>query len=185
MEDARELIHKKCGQRVDRQVQVPGWDRFHFEGACGHKGQRLVPSLEVQGIRSQVLYFDVTVHHSVPTGDLLVRASDGDSAAQVTAEQTKYSRYPARRCPHRVVPLAVETFGRHGPRALKYQRKLARRRAEALDENGDEAVSCLVLRWGCQLSVALQRADVANLLRCVGAQDRRTAGLELASGLAD
>ena len=69
------------------------------------------------------------------------------------------------------MPLAVETFGRHGKQALKYLRKLARKKAETLDEGGDQAVSALVLRWGCQLSVALQRANAANLRRSLGAQE--------------
>ena len=79
----------------------------------------------------------------------------------------------------------METFGRHGRASLKHLRKLAHKRAEGLEEDSTDAVSALVLRWGCRLSVALHRANAANLRRCLGAADLEKArGQELACALA-
>ena len=141
--------------------------------------------LEVRSAWVPKLFLDVTVRHSVPNaGDRLARAARENGAVNREAEHEKENRYPAGRSPFKVVPLALETFGRHGKQALNHLRRLARKKAEALDEGGDEAVSALVLRWGCQLSVALQRANAANLRRCLGAADRKRTGRELACALA-
>ncbi len=78
----------------------------------------------------------------------------------------------------------METFGRHGQASLKHLRKLARKRAEGLEEGGTDAVSALVLRWGCRLGVSLHRTNAANLRCCLGAADLEKArGQELASAL--
>ena len=53
--------------------------------------------------------------------------------------------------------------------ALRHLRSLARRQASRLEEGGKEAVQALCLGWGCRLSVALQKANVLNLRRAVGA----------------
>ena len=160
-------------------------------GPCGTCGggleatkEEAVLDLEVRSAWVPKLFLDVTVRHSVPSGGLLSRAANGNGTVNLAAEQDKEGRYPASRCAHPVVLLALETFGRHGNKALKYLRKLARKKAEALDEGGDEAVSALVLRWGCQLSVALQRANAANLRRSAGAPDLKVRGRELACAMA-
>ncbi len=196
VERAYERIRQECGCQTDREVHVPAWDRWRWRctaptctergltyappagpcGLCGGaldpKGEEAVLDLEVRSAWVPKLFLDVTVRHSVPgEGERLARAARTDGAVNLEAEREKESRYPAARAPHKVAPLAVETFGRHGKQALKYLRKLARKKAETLDEGGDQAVSALVLRWGCQLSVALQRANAANLRRSLGAQE--------------
>ncbi len=141
--------------------------------------------LEVRSAWVPKLFLDVTVHHDVPGGgDRLARAARTNGAVNLEAEREKESRYPAARAPYKVVPLALETYGRHGQQAPKYLRKLARKKAEALEEGDDEAVSALVLRWGCQLSVALQRANAANLRRSFGAAGPAARRREVAAALA-
>ena len=129
--------------------------------------------LEVRSAYVPRLFLDVTVRHCVP-GDAgrLARAADNDGAVNKEAEADKRSRYPAGQAPWPVTPLALETHGRHGQAALLYLRKLAKKQAQLL--NGDDAkalASSLVLRWGCRLSVALHRANAANLRRSLGASE--------------
>ena len=84
-------------------------------------------------------------------------------------EHTKRQRYPDGASPWRAVPLAHETFGRLGRAALTHLRKLAKEQAARLNgEGSDQAVSSLVLRWGCLLSVALHKANARNLRRALG-----------------
>ena len=143
-------------------------------GALDAKKEEAVLDQEVRSAWVPKLFLDVTVHHGVPSaGVRLAKAARSNSAANLEAEREKECRYPAERAPYKVVPLALETYGRHGQQALNHLRKLARQKAEALDEGGDEAVSGLVLRWGCQPSVALQRANAANLRRSLGAPNHK------------
>ena len=81
------------------------------------------------------------------------------------------------------MPLALETCDRHATAALKYLRGLAGKQAEWLEENGERAASELVLRWGCRLSVALQRSNCLRLRSAVGARPR-TQARDLAASLA-
>ena len=117
-------------------------------------------------------YFDVTVRHAIP-GDThrLNTAAARDGAVNREAEADKRHRYPDGQTPWRVVPLALETYGRHGPSALEHLRKLARTAAAQLGEEGDAeaAASALVARWGARLSAALHRANAARLRSCLGA----------------
>ena len=123
------------------------------------------------------LFLGVTVRHGAPRGlGELARAAAQDGATNRKAEGDKRARYPAGQSPWHALPLALETYGRHGRLAHTYLRKLARAHAARLSEGSDEAVSTLLLRWGCRLSVALQRANAQNLRRGLGA-DAGAAGL--------
>ena len=128
---------------------------------------------------------DVIVHHSIP-GDAhrLAKAADEDGAVNKEAEQEKRGRYPAAQAPWKLLPLALETYGRHGREALRHLRLLAKKRAQALDEGSDQAASALVLRWACRLSVALHRENARNLRRALG-ENLKTQKAELAAELAD
>ena len=204
LEGVWECIHLECGYAVERQVHVPEWDRWKVRcdacgtgstawdlpaGPCGTCGAALstareeaVLDLEVRSATVPRLFFDVTVRHSVPGGAQLLTAAAGrDGAVNHDAEGEKRRRYPEGRTPWRAVPLALETCGRHGAAALKHLRSLAKQRAERLDEGGDWASSELVLRWGCRLSVALQRSNARRLRSALG--DERC-GRDLAAELA-
>ena len=128
--------------------------------------------LEIQGAGQPRTYFDVTVRYSVP-GDAegLAAARAHDGAINRKAEGDKRSRYPDGQTPWRVVPLALETCGRHGRTALRHLRKLARVRAQQLSDAGEEAgraASALTQRWGAELSVALHRATARQLRSALG-----------------
>ena len=138
--------------------------------------------LEVQGLDAPRLFLDVTVRHSVPgDADRLAAAAAFDGAVAKEAEGDKRSRYPSGQTPWQALPLAQETFGRLGRAALNHLRKLARGRAQALPEDVGVAASSLTVRWGCRLSVALHRANAANLRRALGADPAaQAAGLAAA-----
>ena len=107
----------------------------------------------------------------------MARAADADGAVNKEAEFDKHGRYPAAQAPWKLVPLALETYGRHGRAALRHLRRLARRQAAARGEATDEenASAALVLRWGCRLSAALQRATAAQVRSAPGAPGRPSA----------
>ena len=101
------------------------------------------------------------------------------------AEANKRRRYPDGQTPWRVVPLATETGGRHGRTALQHLRKLARKRAERLDEGAEEAVSAMVQRWGAWLACALQSANAKVLKAALGSEEAREGReADLRAGLA-
>ena len=193
MEDAWQSVYEECGFQVERQVAVPVWDRFRWTcGApgCGARGrawprpascsrcgaeglaverEEAVLDLEVRGPDLPRLYADVTVRHGVPSpGERLARAAAQDGAVNDEAERDKADRYPSDRSPWNALPLACETYGRLGLTALRQLRRLARVQAARLDDGGRDAASSLLQRWGCRLSVALHRANAANLQRSLG-----------------
>ena len=148
--------------------------------------EEAVLDLEVRSAEVPKLYLDVTVRHAVHSDHgRLQRAANRDGATNVEAEADKRERYPADRSVYKALPLALETFGRHGQASLKYLRKLARKQAERLEEGGENAVGALVVRWGKSLSVALHRATARNLRAALGGEEARQArGRGLAEDLA-
>ena len=190
LEHVWEQIHKECGYLVRREVPVAAWDRFRTRcAACGatavsHNrpsdtcvcGAPVVPireeavlDLEVQHPGAPLLYLDVTVRHSVP-GDRerLAKAAAANGAINSEAETDKRSRYPRHAGPQHVIPLALETFGRHGTASLKYLRRLARSQAERAGVESEGTASALTVRWGARLSVALHRANCRNVQSALG-----------------
>jgi hypothetical protein len=205
LERVWERIHRECGHAVDRQVHVTQWDRFRWLctgcaqrslawapplGPCGTCGAALevrreeaVLDLEVRSAAAPRTFYDVTVRYAVP-GDAarLGAAANRDGAVAAEAEAEKLRRYPDAQAPWRCVPLATESGGRLGQRALKHLRQLARKQAENLEEGGQEAASGLVTRWGAWHSVALHRANARVLSAALGAQGG--GGRDLACSLA-
>jgi len=202
-------IHRECGYAVDTQVHEPAWNRWRWNcsaaacvgrgvawqrptGPCGLCGAALqanleeaVLDLEVRSAEVPKLYLDVTVRHAVGNDEARVgRAARADGTTNAEAEGDKADRYPPDRCPYKAVPLATETYGRHGRAALRYLRQLARKQAAKLEEGGEEAAGALVARWGRWLSVALHRATARNLRASLGDEDAgRARGQRLAEEL--
>ena len=115
----------------------------------------------------------------------LARAAREDGATNAEAEGDKRDRYPSERCVHQVLPLALETYGRHGRTAVRYLRKLARNHAATLEKGSEHTASGLVARWGRWFSVALHRATARNVRASVGDEvGRRDRGRALAAELA-
>ena len=147
--------------------------------------EEAVLDLEVRSAEVPKRFLDVTVRHAVANDVRLGRAAREDGATNKEAEGDKRDRYPAAQCAHPMVPLALETYGRHGRASLRCLRKLARKQAETFDEGGEEAASGLVARWGRWLSVALHRATARNLRASLGSEAaRRERGRVLAEELA-
>ena len=143
--------------------------------------------LEVRCARAPRSFLDVTIHHSVPgDGPRLSAAAQHPGAVNREAESEKRRRYPDGRAPCRVVPFALETYGRVGPSALKHLRQLARARAQDLPEGGSDAVaSALLQRWGAQLSCALHRSNAERVRSALGESEvAKLRGQDLASELA-
>jgi hypothetical protein len=203
-------IHAECGYAVDTQVYEPSWDRWRWRcptpGCAGHgvvwqlpaapcslcgarvpvEREEAVLDLEVRSAEVPKKFLDVTVRHPVSNvAGRLSRAARADGATNAVAEGDKRDRYPSERSVHAVVPLALETYGRHGKTALRYLRKLARKQAETLEDSSGETASALVVRWGRWLSVALHRATARNLRASAGDEAaRRARGQRLAEELA-
>ena len=206
-------IHRECGFAVDDQVHEPAWDRWvwhctaagcdargtawaHPAGPCERCGAPLntrletaILDLEVRSAEVPKLYLDVTVRHAVGTDQArLQRAAQQEGATNAEAESDKHERYPPQRSPYPALPLALETYGRHGRAALRHLRKLARAQAARLENEGDgeAAAGLLVARWGRWLSVALHRANARGLRAALGGETaRRARGEQLAADLAD
>ena len=199
LERAWQQIHAECGHRAERQVHVPAWDRWAWRCAgCNARGtaparppaacsacggalaatrEEAILDLEVQRPGQPRTFFDVTVRYSVPgDAESLAAAAGRDGAVNAAAEADKHRRYPAGQTPWRMVPLALETAGRHGQAALRHLRGLAREQAALLapsadgdDSAADALAGQLVARWGRELSVALQRATARQLRTALGA----------------
>ena len=100
----------------------------------------------------------------------LAAAAKRDGAANAKAEADKHRHYPAGRAPWGMLPLALETCGRHGRAVLRHLRELARGEAALLgEEAAPAAASALASRWGRELSVALRRATARQLRSALGA----------------
>ena len=116
---------------------------------------------------------------------MVQKSSSLISATAAEGEADKRERYPQARSPFPALPLALETYGRHGREALRYLRRLARSEAERSEGSGEDAAGALVSRWGRWLSAALHRANVRNLRAALGCEGpRRERAERLAAELA-
>ena len=135
-----------------------------------------------------VTYPDTVVTHPCATTFCHGAAgTNGYAASQ--AEAAKHGRYPPNaRVRGRLVPMAVETYGRLGTEGLRFLRKAAGRacaRTTALAVLGGEGPPAVVGAWLERQSVALQKNNAAALRAAAGAaatwRDTRAPGLEEAA----
>ena len=109
-----------------------------------------------------LVYCDVVVAHPKAQG-VAAAAAASDGAAAARAEADKHRRYPDGRVPlGRLVPLAVEPYGRWGDEALRLFKAAAARtvaRTAALGNLGDTAVPAVLGSMMARLSVSLQRGN--------------------------
>jgi len=157
----------------EHPVRVPEWDTHR---------RRAVLDLSVEGGPGGPLrYADVVVPH--PVGDTNTpEAARRDGAAAHKAEGTKYTRYGRR-----VLPLAVESYGRWGSTALTWWRQLAKQVAladPALAHQGRWAIPALLHRWWAEIGVALQTANAEGVLASLGREGGAGAALEVTDAAA-
>ena len=135
-----------------------------------------------------VTYVDTKVTHPCAASFLAgAAAEDGYAARQ--AEAGKHTRYrPNPRVRGRLVPLAVEIYGRLGEEGLRFLRKAAGRacaRTSTLAVLGEEGPPVVLGAWLERQSVALQKNNAAALKAAAGAagmwRDLRAPGLEEAA----
>jgi len=133
-----------------------------------------------------VTYLDVVVTHPCSATYCAAAAAENGYAAR-RAEEDKHARYP----PHaagvsgRLVPLAVETYGRWGKEGLSFLKRATARassRTSALAVLGGEGPPAVLGAWLQRQSVALQKSHASALKAAAGAaatwQDQPAPGLD-------
>jgi len=116
-------------------------------------------------------YLDVVV--PTPTAETYrAGAAREDGFAARRAAQAKHTRYPdAAGVPGRLVPLAVEAYGRWGEEGLAFLRAAAGRaclRCSALGALAEQGPPALLGAWLQKASVGLQKANAALLRSAAG-----------------
>ena len=120
-----------------------------------------------------VTYLDVVVTHPCSATYVAGAAGESGFAAQ-KAEEAKHTRYPPNTpgVSGRLVPLAVETYGRWGKEGLKFLKKATARtaaRTTALAVLGGEGPPAVLGVWLQRQAVALQKSNVAAFKAAAGA----------------
>lgn len=114
------------------------------------------------GLRIQDLLVDVTVRHPMASA-YQPGAADADGVAAVAGEGDKAERYPSSGG-RRVVPFAMETWGRLGPAAEALLESLAAEATrQSLRRGQATTASAYLRRWRATLDAALQKAMAAAL----------------------
>ena len=127
-----------------------------------------------------VTYLDVVVTHPCAPAYCADAAVESGFAARTAAaaKHTKYQPHTAG-VPGRLVPFAVETYGRLGEEALSFLRKAAgraSRRTTALAVLGGEGPQAALGAWLQRQSAALQKTNVAAFKAAAGARTTWQAG---------
>jgi len=174
---------------VQREQHVPGWDRWVRRANGLWARERAILDLRLEAPPDAPLtYLDTVVTHPcAATFCHGAAATDGYAAA--LAEAGKHARYPPNpRVSGRLVPLAVETYGRLGEEGLRFLRRAAGRactRTTTLAVLGGEGPPAVLGAWLERQSVALQKNNAAALKAAAGAaatwRDLRAPGLEEAA----
>jgi len=177
------------GYAVQREQHVPGWDRWVQRANGRWVLERAILDLRLEAPpAAPVTYLDTVVTHPCAATYLHGAAGEDGFAARL-AEEGKHSRYPPDpRVQGRLVPLAVETYGRLGKEGLRFLRKAAGRactRTTALAVLGGEGPPAVLGSWLERQSVALQKNNAAAFKAAAGAaatwRDLRAPGLEEAA----
>ena len=163
-----------AGFAVQREQHVPGWDRRVRRANGTWAWQRAVLDLRLEAPPdAPVTYLDVKVTHPCSATYVAGAARENGFAAQ-KAEEAKHTRYPANTpgVSGRLVPLAVETYGRWGKEGLRFLKKATGRtaaRTTALAVLGGEGPPAVLGAWLQRQAVALQKSNVAALKAAAGA----------------
>ena len=169
LRDVLAWIGKAAGYVSTTEVYEPAWTRAWRNGRGEVELEQARLDNRFGGPPADPLvYGDVVVAH--PEGSAYLHAAaDRDGAAASGAADGKHRRYPAWALPGgRLVPFAVETFGRWGLEALEWLRGATDAVAETdpqVAAAGHWGKVALLNAWHTRLSVALQKGNAACLLQ--------------------
>ena len=169
LRDVFAWIGRAAGYNCATEVFEPAWTRARTNAQGEVEVEQARLDNRFSGPPSDPLvYGDVVVTH--PEGSAwLHAAADSDGAAAAGAADGKHRRYPAWLLPGgRLVPFAVETFGRWGSEALEWLRGAVDAVAESdpqVAAAGHWGKVALLNAWHTRLSVALQKGNAACLLQ--------------------
>ena len=164
---------QSAGYGVLREQHVPGWDRWRRRRNGQWAVERAVLDLRLEAPPdAPITYLDMVVPHPCVATQLHGAATENGHAAS-QAEAGKHTRYPANaHVRGRLVPFAVETYGRLGAEGLRFLRQAAGRacrRTTALAVLGGEGPPAVLGAWLERQSVALQKNNAAALKAAAGA----------------
>ena len=177
------------GYAVLREQYVPAWDRWVQRANGRWVVERAILDLRLEAPPdTPVTYLDTVVTHPC-AATYCTGAAGANGYAARQAEAGKHGRYPPNpRVPGRLVPLAVETYGRLGEEGLRFLRRAAGRactRTSTLAVLGGEGPPAVLGAWLERQSVALQKNNAAAFKAAAGAaatwRDLRAPGLEEAA----
>ena len=162
-----------AGYAVQQEQHVPGWDRWKQRRNGLWVLEHAILDLRLEAPPdAPVTYLDVAVAHPC-AGTYVGDAATEDGYAARKAEERKHERYPPNaRVRGRLVPLAVETYGRLGEEGLRFLRRAAGRactRTTALAVLGGEGPPAALGAWLQRQSVALQKQNAAAFKAAAGA----------------
>ena len=171
----RDLLHSMftaAGYTSMRERLVPEWVQRRRHRAGGWSIRQAQLDLQLYHPPDDpVVYGDVVIGH--PHALKYRRAAAvTDGATAAAKEREKHGRYPASRLVRgRLVPFAVETYGRWGDEAVKFFKTAAERAGQrhadlrCLGRNAAAAVSG---KYATQLSCTLQKINVRMLIQSLG-----------------
>ena len=162
-----------AGYAVQREQHVPRWDRWVRKRNGRWEVQHAILDLRVEAPPAEpATYLDTVVTHPCSPSYCAGAAKENGYAAR-KAEEDKHARYPDEPgVPGRMVPLAVETYGRWGKEGLRFLRRAAGRactRTTALAVLGGEGPPAVLGAWLQRQSVALQKSNAAAFKAAAGA----------------
>ena len=118
-----------------------------------------------------VIYADVVIGHPAAQKHRRQAAIEDGGTAQIK-EKEKHQRYPEEKLRRgRLVPLAVETYGRWGKEARKLFKTAAERAGQRngeLRRLGDKATAAVSGKYAALLSCTLQKINAQMLTHSLG-----------------
>ena len=158
---------------------MPEWDREVPDGRGGTRWQPAILDLRISTLGDPNGFVDVTIRHPVLweggqgyAGPRTRRNAQAPGGAAARGEQAKRDRYQGAGAGRRLVPIAIETYGRWGGTALDSIRRATRSFVEG-DQDGEErndwGRSRVAQLWGGAISIALQNANADCITHAYGA----------------
>ena len=168
LRDVLAALLREAGYVVDTEVYEPAWTRARTTVDGRVEVEQAKLDVRLAGPPSDPLvYGGVVVTHPEGTA-WRAAAARTDGAAANGAAAAKHRRYPAWCLPGgRLVPFAVDTFGRWGHEAETFLREAAFaacERSPQLSCLGAAGPAGLLGAWHCRLSAVLQKGNAACVL---------------------